>query len=303
MAEEGIPGLVLTGLDEGPSQPFQGADLFPLLFHPEWGFSWEPDGEIRDHYLIKEEVWKLPFLPLLRDTDLLYVNLSARAVPEDPRTVWREGGFVFPLDESALATIHFALGGLMRNRRGELLEDPKTWDETRSLITGALEEGLALPEIEKFQGQIDFASGVSPVAMDTLSGLSYYRRSLEAFGSSFPWDAVIYPYDVKKGGMNLRDLGIQILPGRPSEVLAAWLFYRWLMTPVIQADLAEVTGLLPVNGRAAAFLGSRGDSVYLRILEEYLSAPRRIYPQTPGSQEFLSALVESLAEDAGGFSR
>lgn len=300
LEKTGQPGLVLTGLEWGALPLSPGADLFPLQAHPEWGASWEPEDEIRDHYLVRDGEWKIPFLPLLRDVDLLYVNLSARAVPEDPRTVWQEGGFVFPLDEAALSTVHFSLGGRVRTRKGEFLEDTKTWDQAKSLVSRAVQEGLARPEAEKFQGQIDFTTGAVPVSLDTLSGLSYYRRSLEAFGASFDWDAVVYPYERKKGGMNLWDLGVQIIPGESPDVLAGWLFYKWLMGAEVQADLAEATGLLPVNPGAAPLLGSRSDPVYLRILEEYLAAPRRIYPRTERAGEYLNSVLEGLVRETAG---
>jgi len=300
MEKNGQPGLVLTGLEWGSLPLSPGADLFPLQAHPEWGASWAPEDEIKDHYLIRDGEWKIPFLPLLRDADLLYVNLSARAVPEDPRSVWQEGGIVFPLDEAALSTVHFSLGGRVRTRKGEFLEDTKIWNQARSLVSQAVQGGLARPEAEKFQGQIDFTTGAVPVSLDTLSGLSYYRRSLEAFGASFAWDAVVYPYERKKGGMNLWDLGVQIIPGEASDVLAGWLFFKWLLGAEVQAELAEVTGLLPVNPGAAPLLGSRSDPVYLRILEEYLMAPRRIYPRSERAGAYLSSVVAALLMEASG---
>jgi ABC-type glycerol-3-phosphate transport system substrate-binding protein len=297
-----LPGLVLTGLDWGTLPLSSGVDLFPLLAHPEWGVAWEPKDEIRRQYLVKNDRWQLPFLPLLRDANLLYVNLSSRAIPEDPRAVWEEGEFVFSLDEASLSTVHFALGGRVRDRKGEFREDKKNWDEAKGLISLAMAGGLALPETEKFQGQIDFTSGKVPVSMDTLSGLAYYRRSLDAFGASFTWDAVVYPYDRKRGGMNLWDLGVQIADAEASDVLASWLFYKWLMGPEIQAELADATGLLPVNPGAASLLASQSDPVYLRVLEEYLTAPRQTYPRTGGSGDYLKSLVEDLRiETNAGF--
>ena len=302
LEKTGLPGLVLTGLDWGTLALSSGADLFPLLAHPEWGVAWDPEDEIRRQYLVKDDTWRLPFLPLLRDVNLLFVNLSSRALPEDPRTVWEEGGFVFSLDEASLSTVHFALGGQARDRKGKFREDEKTWEEAKTLVSLAVTEGMALPETEKFQGQIDFTSGKVPASLDTLSGLTYYRRSLDAFGASFAWDAVVYPYDPKRGGMNLRDLGVQIASGDASDVLASWLFFKWLLSPEIQAELADATGLLPVNPRAASLLASQSDPVYLRVLEEYLTAPRQTYPRTGGSGDYLKSLVEGLRlETSAGF--
>ena len=296
LLSQGKTGLVLFGQEAAIQEG--AADLFPLYAHPRWGMKGvDPLAADLPFYLVKTSPWGLPYLPLLRDMDLLYINLDRGAVPGDPRMVWELPRLIFPPDARTQCAVFFSLGGEARSRKGAFLPGEDGWQSSRSSVEEAVARGLALPGKEKYSGQLQFSSGEAWASLDALSGLIYYEQTIEVFGSGFSWTLAPFPVEPQGGALAVWDLGIQILPGPPEAVLASWLFFLWCLEPANQAGLVAATGLLPLNraalGYLSAFLGEHPP--YRGIFDSYLGLPRRVFPRNSEGIAFFAQLNEEMA--------
>ena len=294
---QGRTGMALFGQNGPAAPPDQGADLFPLYAHPQWGIKGvSPLEEDLPRYLVKQSEWRLPFLPLLRDVDVLYINLDEGRVPEDPQMVWKLPRLAFFPDGRTLFSVSSSLGGEVGKPGGAFSPGKGDWKLGFSFVEEAVARGLAIPERKRYQGQMWFSSGEALASLNALSGLSYYERTIEAFGSDFSWTISSLPTR-SSGELALWDVGITILPGAPEEVLASWLFYRWCMEAANQARLVEAAGLLPLNSGAiehlSVFLGDHPP--YGKVFDSYLALPRRVFPRNAKEGALLTRLDEEMA--------
>ena len=92
-----------------------------------------------------------------------------------------------------------------------------------------------------------FATRLSLAYGGNLQDLALQEEAQQRAESTDEWLMLPYPSADGSGTLVLDGISAIITVDEPETQLAAWLFTKWLLSPVVQAQLVELTGYWPAN--------------------------------------------------------
>lgn len=148
--------------------------------------------------------------------------------------------------------------GMVYSRGGKLIsDDQKKWLfnqqpglDSLSLYQQAVKDGWGYQIAKQYADQADFGAGRATFALNSSSGLGYFKKEVDSNGK-FNWSVAAIPH---APGVNpvtvLYGASVCIFKTTPEKQLGAWQFIKYFTSPDVTADWSTATGYQPVRSSA-----------------------------------------------------
>ena len=159
-----------------------------------------------------------------------------------------EGGLVLTYEPVALVAWMTAFNG----GYGKITADEAyAFDRAQNIesfifLRGLLDDGCAWTSEDAYP-HADFAARRALFLPATLAGMPAQQAAMDAAGNSDAWTAIPYPAISGEPAALVYGPDLVLLPGEPEEVLAAWVFIKWLADPQNSAEWFEQSGYFPAR--------------------------------------------------------
>lgn len=168
-------------------------------------------------------------------------------------------GYGIRIDASQVASWVFAFGGDVYDyENNAFLYDSEEAIAAMQFVSDMFANGCA-QDYTGYDDQTAFGQGVLLFVGSSTSGLTYFADAVDD-GYAGEWSVGAYPYVGEEPAMNVYGASVAIGAGEPEEVLASWLFVKYLTGTEASAAWTEATGYFPVRQSSADLLGEYIDS-------------------------------------------
>lgn len=255
-------------------------DLNAYVLDPIWGY---PQPELADFYpaFLQEDLsaGARLGLPVQRSGQLLYYNLTwAKQLGFDtpPRTPVEfkqqacaasqasrsggdpstdgTGGWAIDTSPSAVLSWMYAFGvpAVHPAGRGYLFDTPEA-EQALVFLKDLYDSGCAWL-VEGDSAESEFASRLALFVAASLADLPYQSVAFELAANEDEWTVIPFPSVEQQPVITTYGPSVAVFSSSPPEQLAAWVFVKWLVSPAIQAEWVETSGLFPVRASALGYL-------------------------------------------------
>jgi multiple sugar transport system substrate-binding protein len=208
-------------------------------------------------------------------------------------------GYGFRFDASQLASWVFTFGGDLYDYENNVYTfDSEEAIASMQFLADLFANGCA-QDFVGYDDQASFGQGVVLLAGSSTSGLGYWEGAV-ADGYAGNWTVGAYPYAGETPAMNVYGASVSIGAGEPEEVLASWLFIKFLTSTEASATWTEASGYFPVRNSSADLLGDYFDANPAIATAFELLPYGMVEPPVPGydsvrrlmADEYLIRIVE-----------
>jgi ABC-type glycerol-3-phosphate transport system substrate-binding protein len=173
---------------------------------------------------------------------------AARAIQEDGNPENDQGsGWIISSDYPAVLGWLYAHGAEISQPRGEGYRfDTAEVKNAFRFMYQVNQQGCAR-FLEDQTAEDEFAQRRGLFAAASITDIPHQLAAFRRAGSRDRWTVI--PFPSRQGDAAITSYGPSyiILKSTPREQLAAWLFTRWLASPINQAKIVEATGTLPLR--------------------------------------------------------
>ena len=285
------------------------ADLTPYVDDPLVGYSADEIAEFTEVFWMQDVVGDARYgLPFSRSAQFLYYNTSYAqdlgfdAPPSTPAEFKEQacaatadnglGGWFTHTGADTIASWIFAFGGEYETEDGYTLDTPEALAAFEFLADLGASGCAWRPE--NSYPNAEFATRQGLFYTSSSGGVGYQEAAFEDAGSTDEWTLI--PYPTVDGGGVLVAYGptFIMIEGTPEEMLATWIFMKFVAEPENQVSWVEASGYYPPRESVVDLLG------------EYISTHPFFgvgYDAVVSSARFTSmfesgAAVRSLIQDA-----
>lgn len=282
-----LPDVLEGTIDQALSWDTAGrvfVDLNPYINDPEWGLTAAEQGDFYSIYWDQDiGPGKRLGIPFYRSAQLMFYNttwakeLGYDSAPETPQEFRAQacaaaravktanktngspdntgtGGWAISLEPSSLASWIFAFGGEIARSdgKGYQLDTPEA-SRALTFLKGLQTDGCAwLPE--DLHPNAEFADRKALFITSSITNLASQQAALDTAGSTDHWTVIPYPSTDSQPVMDVYGPALMIVKSRPNVQQAAWVFIKWLVSPLNQARWVKVHGLLPTRASTRNYL-------------------------------------------------
>lgn len=132
--------------------------------------------------------------------------------------------------------------------------DQKAGLDSLTWLGNLYQKRQALTANRPFQLPADFATGKAVFTFDTVTGLSAYDRAVKSTVKPFAWGIAPPPRTTAEPFVDVYGPGVAIYKTTTEKQRAAFVFVKWLMDPLPNADWVTVTGYMPARASTGAAL-------------------------------------------------
>ena len=160
-------------------------------------------------------------------------------------------GYGIRVDASQVASWVFAFGGDIYDYENNVF----TYDSPEAIagmqfVQDLFTNGCA-KSFEGYDDQAAYGQGVVLFRGSSTSGMMNYVDGAVKDGYGGNWSVTAYPYVGDEPAMNVYGASVAIGAGSPEEVLASWVFVKFLTSTETSAAWTEATGYFPVRQSSA----------------------------------------------------
>jgi len=287
LEEGGAPDLISAFTYQASSWQDVLVDLNEYIDDPEYGLDSEERADFFPVFWEQEGAdGSRTSLPALRSGQALYYNeswageLGFDAPPATPEEFEAQvcaaaqanlqdddpdndqtGGWIISSDYPAVLGWLHAYGSPVTRENG------RGYQLDTDAVTGAFtflrqlyEKGCAwLPENQL--AEQEFAERRGLLAAGSLTGIPYQQSAMRRAGSWDQWTVIPFPSPTKSPTISVYGPSYMVLKSSPEVELAAWLFARWMSSPINQADLVAATSSFPLRASTLDYLISYRPSI------------------------------------------
>jgi ABC-type glycerol-3-phosphate transport system substrate-binding protein len=256
-------------------------DLIPYISDPNWGLTTAAVDDFYPAFIAQTQHNGGQYgLPFYRTAEVLLYNetwaseLGFANPPSSPEELREQacaahtnlrnsgdgeftpqGGLALNYEPTALIAWMAAFGGRFNsNLEGEAFQfdrEDNIFDREDNIdafrfLRSLLDDGCAwIPEA--VYPHAEFANRLALFMPSTLAGVQFQEAAMAETGSTDNWTILPYPMtkDSNQGLFHGPDL--VVLPGTPEEILATWIFIKWLASPDNNHDWLAASGYFPAR--------------------------------------------------------
>jgi multiple sugar transport system substrate-binding protein len=159
-------------------------------------------------------------------------------------------GYSIYVDASQVASWVFAFGGDIYDYENNVF----TYDTEEVIAAMQFVSDLFANDCAYSYGyredQAAFGQGLVLFGSSSSSGLPYWKGNIEE-GYAGDWSVAAYPYVGDEPAMNVYGASVSVGAGDPEEVLASWLFVKYLTSTDVSAAWTEASNYFPMRQSSA----------------------------------------------------
>jgi multiple sugar transport system substrate-binding protein len=283
LAGEGDYPNVMVGFDyqilTWEAQLSNLVDLTTYTEDPVWGFTKADQGDFYAQIWEQDQINSTPYgTPFHYSTYLMIYNSSwaqelgfdtpprdpdefrqqvcaaTRANTANPDTRSGTGGWVVNTAPSAILSWMYAFGSnvISLENDGYNFTTPET--EQAFVYLKALYDSGCAWQIGEQYAEKEFAERLALIITASLVDLPYINEAMQASQNNDTWIVLGFPALEEHAAISFYGPSLAMLRSSEEEQLASWIFMKWLVSPEIQAEWVQASGVFPVRQSTLEYL-------------------------------------------------
>ena len=171
---------------------------------------------------------------------------QANRISEDPANDQRGGWIISSEYPAILGWLHAYESQIIQPEGKGYRFNTTEVKDTFSFLHQVYKEGCAW-FAEDQPVEDEFAQRQGLFASGSVADIPYQLAAFRRAGNRDRWTAIPFPSDQGDAAISVYGPSYLLIKSTPQEQLAAWLFTRWLASPINQAKMVEATGTFPLR--------------------------------------------------------
>ncbi|MFU8771813.1 MAG: extracellular solute-binding protein [Anaerolineales bacterium] len=184
------------------------------------------------------------------------VCAATRANTANPNIRSGTGGWVTNTDPSAILSWIYAFGGNVVSFENKSYDfaTPEI-EDAFTYLKDLYDDGCAW-QIEDQYAEVEFAERLALVITASLVDLPYIVQAMQYSQNDDTWMVLGFPSVDNQQSISVYGPSLAMLRSSNEEQLASWIFMKWLVSPEVQAQWVEKTGVFPVRASTLEHLAA-----------------------------------------------
>jgi multiple sugar transport system substrate-binding protein len=294
-------------------------DLSVYTDDPVWGYNAAEQADFFPSFWDHDQVEGVRFgLPFQRSTYLMFYNaswaeeLGFDSPPQTPEEFKKQacaaakandanlnirsgtGGWVTNTAPSAILSWMYAFGSSIVSPAKDGYDFATSeMEDTFVFLKDLYDNGCAW-QIEDQYAETEFADRLALFVTASLADLPYVAQAMRNATNEDAWTVLGFPSVEGKPVISAYGPSLAMLSSTKEKQLASWIFMKWLVSPSVQAQWVQATGVFPVRISAIEYL-----KVYINENPQWAAASELI-PHAQAEPHFPSwSIVRWAVSDVG----